>query len=62
MIGEVTNGDWLRGAGESQGGRSGQEVSEGQVWGTGKADEGTGSTRNGSTGVREDAASSRKRR
>lgn len=55
MIGEV------RGAEELKGGRDGQEVSEGQAWCTGKGDEGMGSTRNASTGVRNDAASSRKR-
>lgn len=61
MIGEVRNGDRLRGAEELQGGRDNQEVSEGQAWGSGKGGERMGSTRNASTGVRKDAASSRKR-
>lgn len=39
------NGDWLRGAGESQGDKSGQNVS-GQMWGMGKVDEEVVSTRN----------------
>lgn len=39
------NGEWLRGTGESQGDKSGQNVS-GQMCGMGKVDEEVGSTRN----------------